>query len=155
MNNAGRTKSQTQLGPLQHDLFFTVRNLHSLLRPHGQRIRESLNIEDGVIGVLNIIWLNPGISQNALAASLAIKKSAVTKLVKSLEANNYITREKVNEDRRMNALTLTSSGHQLVASIRKLTDEFHANLFETIPDSDLDTFFNIADKLFEQINCND
>ncbi len=60
-------------GILSRDLPFMARTLQSLLRPEGHAIRQALDLEAGVIGVLSVIWLNPGISQNDLATSVVLK----------------------------------------------------------------------------------
>lgn len=131
------------LGPLSRDLFYMSRTLQSLLRPEGQAVRAGLEIEPGVIGVLSIIWLNPGISQNDLARSLVLKKSAITALVTRLEARGLIARERTAEDRRINALTLTAAGHALIARIRARTEAVNDRLFDGIAPRDRERFFAV------------
>ncbi len=143
--------SEVELGPLAHDLMFMIRNMQTLLRPEAQAVRGALNLEPGVIGVLSIVWLNPDISQNDLAASLVLKKSAVTKLVKSLEADGLLTRRKVSADRRRNALTLTSDGHALISEMRGLTDALHDRLFDGVAEDDRAAFFRVMFGLFSRL----
>lgn len=149
-----RTPSGTEvdLGPLARDLPFMIRNIQALLRAEGQAIRNALGLEHGSIGVLSIVWLNPGISQNDLAASLAMKKSAITKLVTVLEKQNFVSRKRISADRRYNALTLTSEGHLLVAEIRRLTDALNARLMEGAEESDREAFFRVLGTLFARLD---
>ncbi|MGH1330050.1 MAG: MarR family winged helix-turn-helix transcriptional regulator [Paracoccaceae bacterium] len=143
--------TEIKLGPLSQDLLFLTRNLHALLRPEATDLREKLDLESGVIGVLSIIWMNPGMSQNDLAASVALKKSAVTKLVTSLEGRGLILRQKVSADRRMNALNLTEEGHLLITQIRDLTKIMHAKIFADIPENERDVFFSVLGRLVNSL----
>ncbi|SPF78199.1 MarR family winged helix-turn-helix transcriptional regulator [Pseudoprimorskyibacter insulae] len=143
--------ARVRLGPLAQDLPFMVRNLQALLRPKGQAIRDKLDVEAGVIGVMSIIWLNPGVSQNDLAASVTLKKSAVTKLVKALEARGLLERRRQDSDRRLNALTLTAEGEALVAQVRADINVVHAELFEGVPQADQDTFFRVMGLLIDRL----
>lgn len=143
--------ADVELGPLTGDLHFMVRTLQSLLRPEGRALREAVEVEPGVIGVLLIVWLNPGMSQRDLAASVVLKKSSVTALVKKLEAAGLLERNRVNDDRRTNALTLTGEGHALVARVRALSEAAQDQLFAGISVSDRDTFFRVAVELMHRL----
>lgn len=150
-DNEPKKPSAVELGPLTRDLHFMVRTLQSLLRPEGRALREAVDVEPGIIGVLLIVWLNPGISQSDLAASVVLKKSSVTALVKKLEAAGLLDRTRVNADRRTNALTLTGDGHALIAKIRSLSETAQDRLFEGVTPSDRDTFFRVALHLMERL----
>ena len=126
----GRTR--IILGPLVSDLPFMVRNLNAMLRSIGAAIRAPLSLESGSIGILCLIWVNPGISQNDLAENLAMKKSAIAKLVKSLETQGLIERQRASGDRRVNSITLTSEGHKMVAAIRELSVPLNQSLLDDV-----------------------
>ena len=138
-------------GILSRDLPFMARTLQSLLRPEGHAIRQALDLEAGVIGVLSVIWLNPGISQNDLATSVVLKKSAVTALVKHLEERGLVARERSQQDRRQNALTLTADGHTLIAKIREHTEALNDRLFENVSAAERETFFAVMDKVVQNL----
>lgn len=144
--------SEIDLGPLSTDLLFMVRTLQSMLRPDGQVIRHALDTESGMIGLLSIIWIQPGISQNELASVVALKKSAVTKLVTQMEDRGLITRTKSPEDRRINNLTLTASGEALIAKGRQLAEDLNARLFKDIAPADQATFFAVMGQLFARLS---
>lgn len=141
------------LGPLASDLPFMIRNLHAMLRHVGVAVREPLAIETGSIGVLSLIWVNPGISQNDLAANLAMKKSAVTKVVKKLEQDGLLDRTRVAGDRRMNAITLTLEGHQMIARIRRRTVALNESITKDIPDDQREVFFRVLEKLHHTLSA--
>lgn len=142
-----------ELGPLAREVIFMVRNLNALLRPEGQRMRAALAVESGAIGVLALIWINPGISQNDLAASLALKKSAVARSVKMLEEQGLVARRRAASDRRANALTLTEAGHEKMAIFRPLSAALHERLFEDVPAEDRETFVRVLGALVEKLSA--
>lgn len=136
-------QTEIDLGPLSTDLLFMVRTLQSMLRPDGQTIRRALDTETGMIGLLSIIWLKPGISQNELASVVALQKSAVTKLVTRMEERGLIVRVKDSVDRRVNNLSLTDAGAEMITEGRQLAAKLNARLFEGVDQDDRDTFFNV------------
>lgn len=145
-------RSKVILGPLAEDLVFMFRNINAMLRPVGAAIREPLGLEAGSIGVLCLLWVNPSISQNDLAENLAMKKSAITKLVKNLEAQGHIERIRKKGDRRVNALTLTDSGRLLVASIRGLSEPMNRALTTYLSDVEREVFFSVLEKLHSHMS---
>lgn len=140
-------KAPVILGPLTRDLPFMIRNLNAMLRPVGVAVREPLGLETGSIGILSLIWVNPGISQNDLAENLAMKKSVIAKQVKRLEAEGLLERRRVTGDRRVNAITLTSDGHRMMASIRRLTTALNEDITKDISSADREVFFRVLEKL--------
>lgn len=140
-----------ELGPLSGDLRFLARNLHILLRNEAQPIRQSMGIDPGVASILSVVWLNPGISQNDLAATIALRKAAITKLVKKMEADGLLSRRRTTQDRRMNSLMLTETGQQMIAKIRPLAASMHDSLFAGIDDADREIFFDVLSQLVDRL----
>jgi DNA-binding MarR family transcriptional regulator len=136
-----------ELGPMARDMPFMMRTLQALMRPEGQAIRSEVDLPPGAIGVLAVIWLNPGISQNELASAVALKKSAVTKLVKDLETRGILVRERVSQDRRINSLTLSHSGQALIGRIRHLTKAWNDKLFAEVAPEDREAFFRVLETI--------
>lgn len=140
---------------MARDMPFMMRTLQALMRPEGQAIRSEVNLPPGAIGVLAVIWLNPGISQNELAGAVALKKSAVTKLVTDLEARGILVRERVSQDRRMNALTLSHEGQVLIGRIRRLTQAWNDRLFSDVAPADREAFFRVLETILASFGTND
>lgn len=143
--------TEIDLGPLSHDLLFMVRTLQSMLRPDGQAIRAALGTETGMIGLLSIIWLKPGISQNELASVVALQKSAVTKLVTQMEESGLVTRSKDAADRRVNNLSLTEDGQALIARARAIADKLNDRVFQGVDDADREVFFSVLWQIFSRL----
>lgn len=73
---------------------------------------------------------NPDCSQNELAARLDITPAAVTTTIKKLEKSGYITRIVCEEDNRVNKLSVTSKGQEIIAESIIIFDEVEKQAFE-------------------------
>ncbi|MEQ9812805.1 MAG: MarR family winged helix-turn-helix transcriptional regulator [Azospirillaceae bacterium] len=109
---------EIELGYLAENLPFLSRVLRAFIRAENAQFYADFGIEQGEIAIINLIGINPGLSQNDLAAAVVIKKSAVTHLVKGLEARGLVTREKGTRDKRFNMLRLTEAGEDLRQRLR-------------------------------------
>lgn len=142
---------EVELGPLAGDLRFLARNLHVLLRGESLPLRQSMGVDVGAAAILSVVWLNPGISQNDLAAAIVLRKAAITKLVKKLEAGGLLSRRRTMQDRRMNALMLTEKGQQMIATIRPLATSMQDEIFAGIDDRDREIFFDVMSQLVNRL----
>lgn len=102
--------NRIDLGYLSRDLSFMSRVLHAHVRWANAYLAPDAETLSGSAALLGVIALNPGISQNDLAAAVVLKKSAVTKFVSEMQAEGLIIREKPKSDRRFNALRLSPAG---------------------------------------------
>jgi DNA-binding MarR family transcriptional regulator len=80
-----------------------------LIRPHA--------------GILRLIGLTPGLSQQELAARLAILPSQLVALLDELEERDLIERRQDATDRRTYALHLTPSGRDVTEQIGRIARE--------------------------------
>ncbi len=101
---------RVELGYLAKDLSFVSRVLRAHIRSLNADFYRENEAVSGSVALLSLIGLNPGISQNDLAAAVVIKKSAVTKIITEMEQADLVTRQKTKADRRFNALELTDNG---------------------------------------------
>lgn len=137
----GEKPFPVELGYLGRDFPFMLRSLRGYIRAATSQTFAGLDTEPGEIAILNLVGINPGLSQNDLAAMLVLKKSAVTKAVSSLQARGLIGRRK-GEDRRFNALTLTAEGEAKVARMRERMAQQHEILFEGVSEAGQAAFFD-------------
>ena len=134
-------------GRMRHDLPFLTRSLRFLMMPQGDALRDELDLKPGEITVLGLVAENPGISQNDLASTLVIKKSAVTKVVQGLEATGLIERRRSTSDRRSNELRLTDAGTRKVEQFRAMSVQLHDTWFAGIPAAERERFFSVLFRL--------
>lgn len=142
---SGKTDgSQVSLGHLATDISFVTRVLRAQLLEQTGDFFEKHGVASGQVALLNLIALNPGVSQKELAEAVVLKKSALTKAINELERNGLIERRKSGGDQRYNALHLSEQGLVRVAAMRTdmlglqdtilgvLSDAERAQLFDMI-----------------------
>ncbi|WBU61478.1 MarR family winged helix-turn-helix transcriptional regulator [Paracoccus albus] len=109
-DNISILSGRIDLGYLSRDISFMSRVLRAHIRWANAELAHENDSQSGRSALLSVIGLNPGISQNDLAATVVLKKSAVTKLISDMEAEQLVIREKPKADRRYNALRLSAEG---------------------------------------------
>src|SRR5215471_1233059 len=92
--------------------FEASRRFHDVLSNAGLDPRQ--------FGVLNVIALNEGKSQQALAEPLQIPPSRMVAVVDQLEHSKLVERRRNSDDRRANALYLTPKGKRVLGDARRL-----------------------------------
>ena len=75
-------------------------------------------------------------SQKALAEHFKISPAAVAVTLKKLEESGYISRTTAKDDVRLNSITLTDKGRDIVSKSRQLFDETDFAMFEDFTDED-------------------
>ncbi|MFN4099063.1 MAG: MarR family winged helix-turn-helix transcriptional regulator [Pararhodobacter sp.] len=138
-------------GWLAQDLPFLTRSLRYLLRAEGESLRGKFALELGDIGVLAVVAANPGVTQNDLAASLVLKKSAVTRVVQGLETRGFLTRQRSPADRRANLLTLTEAGKKVAGAVQAATAARHDDWFADIAEAERAVFFDVLFRLVDHL----
>lgn len=136
------------LGPLRENLPFLTRALRAYIRAENAEFYAALEAEQGEIVVLSVIGLNPGMSQNDLAATLVFKKSAITKLVKDLEARGLVERARSQTDKRYNALRLTPAGQARYQKISGLIASQNAVFLEPFTEQERAQMFTFLNRLY-------
>jgi len=105
------------LGRLATDIGFLLRLAQVKVYERYFREYGDRHIKPGEFSVLWAIAHNPGVRQNVLCQELIIKRSHMTKLVRSLEDRALVSRRVPDEDRRGVELTITDKGQTLVEEI--------------------------------------
>ncbi len=139
--------SKIELGYLAGDISFMARVLFAHIRLANAEFHREWDTVSGTLSLLSLIGLNPGISQNDLANTVVMKKSAVTKLIGELEAKGLVIRDKPKSDRRFNALSLTLNGEALWLELRDRLQERQADLLEPLNSRDRDRLFALMGRL--------
>lgn len=146
-NDAPPHTGALDLGYLEQDLSFLSRVLRTYIRNEAGLAYEELDVEPGEIAITNLIGINPGVSQNDLAAALVLKKPAVTKLVKAMEKNEFVERRAVAADKRYKALFLTTAGEQRRQRMRTICNQHQSAMLDVFSDDEQNTFFRMLGRL--------
>jgi DNA-binding MarR family transcriptional regulator len=150
-DDASPDRRGVQLGNLRENLPFLTRALRAHIRAENADFFSDFDAQQGEIVVICLIGLNPGTSQNDVASTLVFKKSAVTKLIKTLEDRGLVQREKVAADKRYNALTLTEAGRAKYDRINQRMREQHDALLAPFSTDEKQQLFGLLNRLLEHM----
>jgi DNA-binding MarR family transcriptional regulator len=89
-----------------------------------------LDLTPPLAGIVRLIARQPGLSQQELAERLNLLPSRIVAFVDDLESRGYLTRQRNDIDRRLYALQLTPSGHELMATLGGVAREHDRQLTE-------------------------
>ncbi len=98
------------LGRLSDFLGFQLKRLHNEMTRDLDRRTRHLRVRRGMLGMLELINVNPGISQALLGLEMGIDKSAVGLLADELVDRGFVVRRRSARDRRHYELTITEEG---------------------------------------------
>lgn len=139
------------LGHLAQNLPYLTRAMRAYIRVENAEHFGDMDTEHGEIATLALISLNPGISQNDLAAKVVLKKSAVTQLIKSLEQRGLVSRRKSSTDRRYNALTLTPEGARRHAALIERIERQHDAVLAPFSHKERAELFQVLGRLLASL----
>ena len=105
-------------------------------------------------GTLAIIEANPGIKQTDLAQAVQLDRSTVVALLDRLEKQELITRERVVNDRRTNALKLTRQGNSLLTTIKPLVLAHEKRLTSKFSMQEKQQLVELLEKIFPDQQSN-
>lgn len=97
---------------------------------------------------------------SSLASHTRVTKGAMTRLVDGLEARDWVTRAKAEDDARRVLVGLTAGGRKEAKRLNALTERSIATVFERIPREDRDTVIRsvrllrkAAEETRRQLDC--
>ncbi|MEU5785269.1 MarR family winged helix-turn-helix transcriptional regulator [Micromonospora lupini] len=79
-----------------------------------------LDLQPSDVGILRLIALDPGLSQQALADKLGVVPSRVVALLDALQKKGLVVRQRSTKDRRNHELSLSDAGRAVMARMREI-----------------------------------
>ena len=89
--------------------------------------------------------------QRDIEKVLNVRRSTCTEILNVLERDGYIERHSVKSDKRLKKLVLTAKAKELHLTISKNVEHLEALLKQDISEEELDIFFNVIDKMKQNI----
>jgi DNA-binding MarR family transcriptional regulator len=105
------------------------------------------DLQSGHYAFVMAICREPGRSQEELARELCINKSTVARNLNCLEENGYISRVSLPHDKRQFSVFPTEKMLAVFPKIRDASLEWMTLLSEGIPQSELDIFDSVLDRM--------
>ncbi|MBV0911946.1 MarR family winged helix-turn-helix transcriptional regulator [Anianabacter salinae] len=143
------------LGHLAEDLSFVTRILRSEILERNASFFATHEVAGGEVAVLNLIGLNPGLTQKDLAKVVVLRKSALTKLVNEMERTGLIERRKEGADKRLNALYLTTEGAARLARMRPDMARLQEDLLAPLTSAERAMLFELLWRLIDNSGASD
>lgn len=97
--------------------------------------------------VLTHLWQQNAQSQQALAIALNKDKTSMTRLLDTLEKNNYVTRVSDKTDRRQKLIHLTEAGVALREPLIQLVKKVENTVLEGLPDTEVEVTRKVLKEL--------
>ncbi|WP_106495373.1 MarR family winged helix-turn-helix transcriptional regulator [Lentibacillus sp. Marseille-P4043] len=117
---------------IEDDIRVLLNKICSRTRRNYAASFRQFNIHVGQDHALSELWREEGVTQNQLRERMGCEAPTVTNMVKSLEQNGLIFRQRDGEDARVSKVYLTSEGKELQAPVNKIWETQQENLLEGI-----------------------
>ncbi|WP_174733184.1 MarR family winged helix-turn-helix transcriptional regulator [Mesobacillus harenae] len=100
-------------------------------RDYSESLR-ALNLYVGQDNLLSRLWLGDGVTQMQLCEHLKCEPPTVTNMVKSLEQNGFIYRQRDKQDARVMRIYLTDKGKELEKPVESIWKQQREKLLHSI-----------------------
>jgi len=121
---------------------------HAALR-FAERLN-ALQLSPPDAGVLRLLRMSAGISQQELAARLRIHPSRLVAIVDNLEKRKFVERKVNPDDRRLYSLQLTQSGAEILEQIGKVAREHQDALLSALSSEERVGLTTLLHKIADQ-----
>jgi MarR family transcriptional regulator, organic hydroperoxide resistance regulator len=113
---------------LENQLCFPVYAASRLITREYQPYLDGLGITYPQYLVLMVLWENDSISVNEITQRLILNTNTITPILKRMETQGMITRERSKEDERKVIVALTDKGKQLQVEAAEIPQKLTGNL---------------------------
>lgn len=111
---------------------------------------EDPQITPSLYAVLVVIGANPGLKQTELASAVRLDRSSVVSVVDKLEKRKLVLRQRVEGDRRTNALALTRAGQALLNELTRRVQAHEGRLAENLSERERATLIRLLGKILPE-----
>ena len=112
-------QSPTTAGPESEPAFRVLRKFRRMfntVRGHFQQVEKKVGVGGAQVWALGVIYKQPGIGINALAAAMDVHQTTASNLVKSLIKTNMVQAQKNGKDKRTVQLFVLPDGQRVLLS---------------------------------------
>lgn len=141
------TKRQQSIGELMH-LFLHVNRLHRIL---AEEQIGKLGVHSSQHRMLVIISESKSICQKDIANRLEISSAAVAVTLNKLEEAGLIERNQSFDDARMNHISITEKGKEILKTSRTMFSAIDEQFFNGITDEEMSTLKNLLERMTENL----
>jgi len=117
----------------------------NLLRKHFNKRIKKFNLSSEQYGVLKLIDEMGSLTPTQLASLLNRDKATITRIIKSLEAKEFLEKEYINS--RSFVLHLTKSGKEKLDLADKIAKEYHKRIVDEVGEENLMNLLNTLSRI--------
>ena len=129
---------------------YHLKRAYNVVRSDLTKKLEPLGLRITTYSSLLLIVENPGVRQSQLAASLDIERPNMVMIIDDLEQKGWISRKRLENDRRAYALFSTPLGDQVCKEAVKLDFEHEAKILGALSKEEVNTLIAALNKI-EQV----
>lgn len=123
-----------------------------ILKDYGKTKMNHQDNFQGFIPVLIELDKNPnGLTAGDIAEKFHVSTARVATMLNSLEAKNYVIREKNPKDKRITIVLITENGKSFLEGFKQERILKIGEAIKDIPDSDMETYFNVTKILMKNL----
>ena len=114
-----------------------------------QKYTSSVGLHSGQVFIMMELWKNDGQRQIDLAASVGLSAPTVNKILGGLLGNDFVTRDRYEDDARSTRIFLTQKGKDVRAALEDVWDELEHQTLAGLTDTEALMLKQLLKKLFE------
>ena len=92
------------------------------------------------------------ITQKELALRTGMDKVSINRLIKKLQANNYVEKTMDTSDKRKQIISLTNEGLKVYKSLKKIAGESLGKVYQKLDSKDFETCQNILKQILTNLH---
>lgn len=112
---------------------------------------KSIGLSYGQALVINAIHINGEIQQDMIVKELEIDKSAVTRILKSLEGKGFIIKNMCQSDHRVYKIILTKKGEEVYPLIHHILENMKKTMLKGITDEEKELLVQLLFKIRDNL----
>lgn len=116
---------------------------------------KDLDLSHGQALVINVVHHYGIIQQDVLTKKLEIDKSAVTRILKTLEEKKFIEKHMSHADRRIYEISLTKKGEEVYPKIRVIIDNMTKVMLKDISEKEAEQLVHLLYKIRKNLEEDD
>src|SRR5262245_42234193 len=109
-----------------------------------------LDMSPGLFGMLVIIEANPGLKQTELAKAARLDRSSLVPALDKLEARGLVARRASVEDRRVNGISLTTTGAALLKKLKQRVARHEQRLVSNLTAEERETLIALLQRILPE-----
>ncbi len=123
--------------------------LHRLTHIYFHRELSEVHLGHGQLPILLYLHKHPGSTQHEIGAAFHMDKGSVSSLIRLLENNNYVYRQRNPNDKREWELFLTEYARAIVPHVQEKLKNWTQFLLQGFSDEERKTAFDVLERLVD------